>query len=675
MGSLKNVKAKNSYDKYWHKELTMNRWITWKRNWQLPMLGIILLMLGYLAWGLFTISYKADFFGWMAFLVTILAVVCFAWISYRCAGRESADRNREQWCIVSIVIGAGSIILMIRGGAALWEEKNFTCLMLEGLWCVASLASAYVLFDRQFFSSGKVKSFFKENTGILILLAVTVCFCIEPDAFQYRWDGLLYYLTCRDLSLRSLSSLAIYGHIAQTFGALAQMGNIIFRDTGIALYVMNVVLMLVSITYFYKIVKHCLPDKGQWLYGLLTAVYACSPYLLGMVPYYNLDFACQCLVVPVIYYLICKKWVLLTFFALCFCFTKEPAILVYGALCVGTATIDIVEDRGYTLVMRIRRCFSRAHYYIMAMPGVLWLATYKMLGPWSAGDSDVGIAISYIVEKLKNLYLLNFNWIFTITVAIGIVFMIYRKDRETGKLIFPLICSQAAFTGFSCLFQTVNHPRYNDTNQVTLYLMALLFLGTYTKKLVSCVFGGIMWLLLLLSSFYTIDPVSLLAYQTYNVGNAVMITTGDNPLGDFMIYNRQMLGMERALERAVADSIQDEVMVCFPAIGNNPYYFDGMCAVGALTEYRFDVEYWDTERNRRVPENGLKVKEFTVCQIPECVDWLSVEPVAGDQVDLIYMNCAGEQWFNAMKKYYVVDQEEEYHYRGWTVYRVRFRVG
>ena len=287
------------------------------------------------------------------------------------------------------------------------------------------------------------------------------------------------------------------------------MGNIFFRDTGIALYVMNVALMLMSITYFYKIIKHCLPDKRQWFQVLLTAVYACSPYLLGMMPYYNLDFACQCLAVPVIYYIICKKWVLLTFFALCFCFTKEPAILVYGALCVGTVTVDIVEDRGYTLAMRIRRCFSRAYYYIMAMPGVLWLSTYKMLGPWSAGESAVGIDMSYIFAKLKNLYLLNFNWVFTIAAVIGIVLMICRKDRETGKVLFPLICAQAAFTGFSCLFQTVNHPRYNDTNQVTLYLMALILLCTYTKKLVSSIFGGIMSLLLMMSSFYTIDPVSL----------------------------------------------------------------------------------------------------------------------------------------------------------------------
>ncbi len=653
----------------------MNKWITWKRNWQLPMSGIILLMLGYLAWGLFTISYKADFFGWMAFLASILTIACFAWISYRCAGRDAADKNREQWCIVSIMISIASAAVMIRGGAVLWGEKNFTCLLLEGLWFVVSLVSACVLFDRQIFSASKAKNLFKENRGILILLAATACFCIEPNAFQYRWDGLLYYLTCRELSLWSLSSLAIYGHIAQTFGAFAQMGNIFFRDTGIALYVMNVALMLMSITYFYKIIKHCLPDKRQWFQVLLTAVYACSPYLLGMVPYYNLDFTCQCLVVPVFYYLIYKKWVLLTFFALCFCFTKEPAILVYGALCVGTVAIDIVEDRGYTFVMRIRRCFSRAHYYVMAMPGVLWLATYKMLGPWSAGDSAVGIDISYIVAKLKNLYMLNFNWVFTIAAVIGIVIMICRKDRETGKVLFPLICAQAAFTGFSCLFQTVNHPRYNDTNQVTLYLMALLLLCTYTKKLVSSIFGGIMSLLMMISSFYTIDPVSLLVYRTYNVGNAVMITTGDNPLGDFMIYNRQMLWMERALERAVADSIRDEVTVCFPAIGNNPYYFDGMCAVGALTEYRFDVEYWDTERNRRVPENDLKVKEFTVCQMPEDVDWLSVEPVAGGQVDLIYMNCAGEQLYEAMKKYYTIAHEEKYHYRGWTVCRARFRIG
>ena len=268
---------------------------------------------------------------------------------------------------------------------------------------------------------------------------------------------------------------------------------------------------------------------------------------------------------------------------------------------------------------------------------------------------------------------MNFNWVFSGMVLWGIMLVLCKKDHELGKKIMPLLFAQAAFTMFSCFFKTVNHPRYNDTNQVTLYLLAVILICTYRKEITCISWSILLSILLLISSFYTVDPISLYLYPTYQVGGAVMLTSGGCPLGDSMVYNRQMLGMEKALEMALRKAIQDRGLVCFPAVNNNPYYFDGMSAVGSIDECQIETEYWDAKGKVRVPERRGDTIEFMVCHIPEKIDWEKVDAVIGNQADLIYMDCAGKQCYEEMRKYYSVVEEEEYTYKGWTVYRARIR--
>ena len=151
-----------------------------------------------------------------------------------------------------------------------------------------------------------------------------------------------------------------------------------------------------------------------------------------------------------------------------------------------------------------------------------------------------------------------------------------------------------------------------------------------------------------------------------------MLTTGDEPLGDAMIYNRQMLGMEKALGMAIAESIQDNALICFPAINHNPYYFDGMAIVERITECRFDTEYWDRKRLKRIPEKGKNTMEFTVCQMPVDMNIQDIDFDNSKLVDIIYMDCAGKQIYDMMRSEFSLIQEEAYYYRGWTVHRARF---
>ena len=182
----------------------MNKWKIVKEKWKWPLLGITLIMAGYMAWGLFTVSYKAESLAWLAFGITVIVMGCYAWISYGCMKTEISAQNCRQWRTVSIIVGACSTTLLIKGGTVPWDKKEFLAFFVEVLWCIISLGSFFCLTDRQSFNFSKLKRNIRENIGIVLLLAITLVLCIDPDAFQYRWDGILYYLTCKNLSLQSI---------------------------------------------------------------------------------------------------------------------------------------------------------------------------------------------------------------------------------------------------------------------------------------------------------------------------------------------------------------------------------------------------------------------------------------------------------------------------------------
>lgn len=656
----------------------MEKWCKWAKEWKLTVLGITIAMSGYLAWGLFTISYQTSVFKWIGFLVSALTMMCFGVITLICRKREKENDIRNQWFAVSITAVFLCVLLFIRNGIFLWKAGEFACFFVLLFWCVVCGSSVFILLTGREWSVGRTIHFFKSHIGIILLLAATFFLCLKPGVFQYKWDGLLYYLTCRELHLESLSSLAIYGHIAQTFGALVRVMDLIIGSTASAMLAVHLIMMLLGIAYFYAIVKQCLPDRGQWECVSITAIFAWSPYLLGMVHYYSLDFICQCLLPPVIYYFMKKKWLLFSVFSLLFCFTKEPAIIVYGFLCVSAVVGDFVRDKTSDWKNKIGNLFKRKQYYIMVVPGILWIATYEMLGPWNAGEGGFSIDILYVMNKLKNLYVLNFNWVFTIAAVIGIAVIIWKRDDRLRKVIFPILCMQLAFTVFSCLFKTVNHPRYNDTNQVTLYLLALIPTFTYTgsariHKYINVASAAILALIMGMASFFTIDPVSLSLYPVFSVGEATLITTAGVPFGDGMIYNRQMLDMENALDLALADAVVGDALVCFPTINDNPYYFDGMAEVATIEESRFDVEYWDVNKNTRVPEPSSDTIEFTVYQLTDTIDWSALETIVGrNPVDLIYMADAGDDYYAKMQEHYALIEESSYTYGGWVIYRARF---
>lgn len=632
------------------------------------ILGMLIVFIGYISWGMFTISYKAHIYETMGILFTYLTAILYIVFSVMLskAKRTAESRQLRTVSCIGFII---SVLLLFR------VADNF---LLLGAWIIAfGFSLVYGRISEEIVPKHiLLVDAAKKYRGIILILIISSLFLYDTDAVQARWDGLLYYLTCKELDISSLSNLAVYGHIAQTYGMLNGIGNLIVENTFAVMVGLNILLMLSSIIGFYMLLREMVSDTDESQYMIATVVYAWSPFVLGMVYYHSLDFYCGCLFVWVLYALYKRKWIYFSIFSLLFCFTKEPAIIIYAAMCAGTVIWDILEDSGYSFFDRLRRCFVRKQYYLMVLTGILWLVTYKILGPWSAGNGGFSINVSYVLDKLKNLYVLNFNWIFTLLAVGGSMWILFKKgDKQILKQLIPIWCSQIAFTLFSCIFNTVNHPRYNDTNQVTLYLLALVPLLYYCEKKKGGVIIGCLSILCLLSSFVTCDPVTRSYYDKADIGKATMIYTTALPLGDSMIYNRQMLGFETALDNALEDALCDGQPVLFPTLGNNAYAFDGMAKVGEIADdYMLQTEFWDEINKRRVAEKRGGIKEFQVYQLTKEMDWDKLEKETSGSVNYIYIPNVCDLYSGYIKEHYQILEEMEYEHRGWVVKRVRFII-
>ncbi len=537
----------------------------------------------------------------------------------------------------------------------------------------------------------RVTKFLNRYKYLIILCIAAFLLALDPDMVQFKWDGSSYYETNAAASMYSISSMALYGHPSHTFSALNLFFAAIF-DGNIALGMVcgNLTVYLASICAVYGVMRQIVPDMKEIHSVTATALYAFSPFALGMVNYYGLDFYCMCLFAVVMYYTVKKQWLLQFVFGIFLVFTKEPAILIYGMICAGVVLGDVICQKRTKLADRIKGQFFCARNYGMLLVAAMWIMTVMMIGFWG-GEGGFEIDFSYIADKLKVLNVLNFSWLFTgIVLAGGAVLTLKRISAGEGAAdgnrdwLLPLLLSGIVYILFNCLFKTVNHPRYAAIVPVWLYLLAVYVLvrllrDVWQGRLLTAILA-VLSALLLISSYKTIDPVSRMTFRVFEAGSEEMLSTGGvgTELGDAIIYNKQALWMERALDNAMQDAVESNQMIIFPVINRTPYYFSafpGIRGAGRIAAGRYDshTEYWNAAAKRR---EMLPSESNLAFELYEVTDGQALRQAVSDgsggEMAYFYLEFAGKEVADRIKDEYTVIEEKVFGYRGWNVYRIVF---
>ncbi len=506
-----------------------------------------------------------------------------------------------------------------------------------------------------------LRALFFENKLILAFVLLVSIIPVIASYTMSRWDSsilarYLYGSMPGDALDYDLNLFA--GHVSQAFVWINYHSVGLFDSLTIGQAVPQLVLFLYSIYSVYKILRKILPDdrKDIELIGL-TAIYALSPFVFGLSNYYFYDQWCIYLMPILIYTYLYDKMLLHFFFAVIMCFSKEPAVLAYAGFCAGMVLNDCINRR---FSAHLRR------YFGMLLVGGSWFAVYSAFPKWG-GDGGFSFDIEYALSKLKVFYLLNFNWIILLIAVITIIVLIRKKNTLLFRLVIPLLISDILFVGFNVIFKTVNHARYIDTHVCCLYLIALIglgMIGSVKKRNISAAFLSI---LLLVSNWKTFDPVTVASFSSYDMGNGTMINTGvSKPINDNCVYNREYLGLDRAVNLALKDVVEEGKMIYFPcAYEGESWNFEGVHYF--MDPEVAETEWWIQNRQVRTALNYDGGKPFSLKSI-----------FHADEIDeaggyFFSIPCLGWDVLDELREKGRIEEEKQYTSGSFTVTRAKVK--
>ena len=625
---------------------------------------LVILWLFFVSWCLITLSLSHGTQFTAEYMVTVFLTETLIYLCFRKNNAFFTDLISNQIDILMFIISIVSFILFPFEITKLIKAGNTPEIVVLISWIILC---AVIIFSRHNGRSIVHDSFEMivdmikhagSRKGLLILLAATLILCFEHDVPLFKWDSYLYYTAAQRFSLDSLSSLAAFGHLSQTYGAVIYCIDLVCKDLQISMTIANISIMILSTSAFYGIMRITVPERKDWEYSLVSSIYAFSPFVLGMVHYQNLDYFCLCLFTIMFYFAVSQKWVWQTVTALMFCFTKEPAIIIYGCFCIGYVIMDLISLKRSGNKHIVKTLIGRSQYMFMITTALFWFVIYKALGTWSAGNGGFAIDKAHILDNLKLVYVLNFNWILVIITMIVLVYSAVR-NKPVSEWMWPLVFSHIGFVLFGCAFSTTNNPRYIDSAAFMLYFVTaagiLKLLHGARCYIISSALAAVM----LISCFLTIDPVSRMAFRCYNIGSTEMVSCTGAPLGDAMIYNRQMIYYDEALNRAMKDHVEAGDVIAFASYDGNSYFMNGMDSVKCDERVKpiYQKEYWDEDMRNLIGKgeeisiyqvaSGKQIEELITDEHKVSVFWVTgmIENPGKDLDDLDYQISENETMY------------------------------
>lgn len=514
----------------------------------------------------------------------------------------------------------------------------------------------------------------RRSTRYLAALIVIALLVTHQEKTYFFWDchNMSFHMEIMDgaASLFNLEDLSFYSHISFPyvfFGILFMLltGSAV---TGQILYAK--VLTVLAVYGFWKLMRFLFPSRSERSHFAVTLLFLVSPFITGLASYSYNDQALW-LVFPILLYTLCTEQYLYAFLlGNYFVFCKEPGVITYAFLILGIYLTECVKKR--KLIHDVFR------WAAMILPCFLWFLTYKYVVNNEAETGVGGLTFDagYALSKLRSYFCVDFLWLIGAMALLGFAVCVIRKKyREYAGKLFPVVLSAAAFLVFSvCVDTIVNHPRYIDALLAQLFILAAAVpMVLIRQEWVRIVLTGALSLLLFVQSFWTIDPVSRLVYQTVNVGKTEVITTSHEIMGDAWVYNRQYQNygyiMDAALDGVctAADS-----RICFPAFEDTTWHFDAM---GHFFELEDDgetviTEYWDEKRATRMIEDEAAGSIPFAVHVIRSGDAVSLE--SGERGFFFYTDYMGSEIAEEIRGLYEVVGQEDFEKNGWIMHRMEF---
>ncbi|MBR5420572.1 MAG: hypothetical protein IK115_05435 [Lachnospiraceae bacterium] len=619
-------------------------------------------------------------------LIPACMLGCFFYFALCLQSRESESRRKQLRLLngvllfVSLVFTFGNLIFGKRFLPA--EYVSQACLILCTLAAALKLGAGKmtmtVLWDAV-----------RKHWGILLLSFFCLLHCFDPAMLQFKWDARGYYLASMESIPYSLRSLAAVGHLSQSYTLWNHLWTALAGgETAYGMLLGNFIAYLLSVYVFYASLRRLVPGRKQPEYVLGTAVWAFLPYTLGMADHHSPDYLIMCLF-PLLFYLsLTKQWILQFALGLFFVFLKETGILIYGTLSLGCLWIDLTEEPASRRKLRdsLFVLMRRGRYQAWLLTAFLWILMYRHAENWEDGGRSLRFDPAFTTAKLKVLFVINFQWIGSLILILGLLCILLKKGEKKKAQWLPLLLFPwGMFTVFICLYVFYNNVRYSQIFPFCLCLSAVVLLlkfmektGSGTVRISGAVILSLWSVLLLLSCFYTFDPLNRLCFSLRSTGGGKILATDtvvDLPIGDGSVYNRQQLWEERALQEALDAARADGDTILLPMLGENSWWFEALQGWRVPSEERYSLarEYYIQGLHWRDAKPREASEELLLYEVSDEKGLRTLmEQVGAECCSFITMDGYGEELASFIRENCLIWKEETYEYRGWRMRRIEF---
>lgn len=482
---------------------------------------------------------------------------------------------------------------------------------------------------------GKGKLALPIDKAFLLVAIVFIVIRLAQFDTLPRWDSETYFAALRkacenyEYDFPSLiNNFFLAGHVSLGYALFLAMGYFIWPNAAQGVYAVNLLLSFAGFCCTWGILRHAVKRKTSLQLLLAAFLIWCMPLTLGTFSGISLDYGIMLFLVFLLYSHIKQQYLLMLFWALALATTKETGVIClagYGVICVLQKFLyqhGSFRDRGLALLK------EKAMWILLGSGGAFLLMRALQLlfgkSSWGTGISKSGLhnvfkwQWDYVLLKLQTFFLLNFYWVLALLMLYCVLASAFGKKQRLRYLLLKneeiccAIGAAAAFIVFSCIYLTYNNPRYNVVVEYILALVCVIFvMWTITEQTVCNLVIGQLCVIMLVQSYYTVDPVTKAVFPKVNTESAFpMVTTGwsgyPSLQADITVYNNQYTYLDKAYDKILSNIGYDEntVLIMWGS------YEKGTRAA-AIQGIR-DTYYWDKKQHKRVMEESKNTCEIKV---------------------------------------------------------------
>lgn len=561
------------------------------------------------------------------FLPLLLVLIMLAYVlAFKKAGKENLwsryHQHIEAIALISIILAVFVDTAFIKKGLGVLNPGNALFTLL--IHILAVWFSALVI---------RHKRFRFKTEWIPLVIAISVISILELFQFDLipKYDAGIYYGSLyKAVDLFQVDLLTYIGAFAcwkWIHGLVLLIGPLEFLMHGqiIGVYMANMVINAVTMCCMYGILRRLSHRITPVLATLGSLILILCPYQLGLFTYLSMDPHAALFAAWLLYAYLCKNTLLVSFCGYLLCFNKISGMVFYVFFLLTMGVFEVLETEGKNLFRKILNWWRWKKVLLWVFPAVAFLAT-MVLGDHLTIQVFYGTytgagygfkTLQQLMITLMQSFVYGFRWLFVLVILAAFVMLCFRykqvQDVTTRKGIAILVATFlgcAAVVLVLCMYQSdADCPRYTELMNIFFAVaFPVAVVSLTSNKTVQHILVSAMALLLLVQTYWTIDPAILLTTESVDTGKKQiykLCPPGDTRPGmtigadygpghivvcDLFTYN---------LEHSYYDSLIDEILTQVQPDEDTCFYqLDVMWYESHIYGNKYKI-YWNTRTNNR----------------------------------------------------------------------------